>query len=257
LATFGHAIADNLRIKLWHNRGDLKPYYQENGITIYHGDCGDVVPVLQEGMVIVTDQPYGTGWRRGGQSEGVFISQPLEQPEWDKWNLEWLRRLPRYKRIAAFAPIQHRGKLCEVLERPTILYYRKSNVRPLSVDWEPIVVSPAVYPLEIPIKTVYNGDTPHHPCQKPLELMKWVISYVSDKGDTILDPFMGSGTTLIAAKDLGHPAIGIEIEERYCEIAANRLRQGVLDFEGHARSSHSLRTSSPLEVIFQPRSRSE
>jgi DNA modification methylase len=67
-----------------------------------------------------------------------------------------------------------------------------------------------------------------HPAQKPLELMAWCISECPDQPQTILDPFMGSGTTLRAAKDLGRKAIGIEIEERYCEIAAKRMEQEIL-----------------------------
>ena len=70
--------------------------------------------------------------------------------------------------------------------------------------------------------------TSFHPCQKPVALMRWCLSFCDG---TILDPFMGSGTTLRAAKDLGRQAIGIEIEEKYCEIAANRLRQKVLAFQ--------------------------
>ena len=66
-----------------------------------------------------------------------------------------------------------------------------------------------------------------HPTQKPLALMRWCLSFVPD-ATTILDPFMGSGTTLVAAKLEGRRAIGIEISEKYCEIAAERLRQGVL-----------------------------
>jgi hypothetical protein len=73
------------------------------------------------------------------------------------------------------------------------------------------------------------GDS-EHPCPKPIGQMKWLVNRASLDGDIILDPFMGSGTTLRAAKDLGRKAIGIEIEERYCEIAAKRMAQEVFNF---------------------------
>jgi len=70
-----------------------------------------------------------------------------------------------------------------------------------------------------------------HPCPKPEKFMRWLVSKGSLDGELILDPFMGSGTTLVAAKQLGRRAIGIEIEEKYCAIAVDRLRQSVLDFD--------------------------
>jgi len=73
-----------------------------------------------------------------------------------------------------------------------------------------------------------------HPNEKPRDLATDFVEWTTLPGDLVLDPFMGSGTTLVAAKNLGRRAIGIEIEERYCEIAANRLSQGVLDFGGAA-----------------------
>ncbi len=70
-----------------------------------------------------------------------------------------------------------------------------------------------------------------HPTQKPVELITWILTLKWTPIGTILDPFMGSGTTLRAAKDLGRKAIGIEIEENYCAIAVERLKQGVLNFK--------------------------
>jgi site-specific DNA-methyltransferase (adenine-specific) len=81
--------------------------------------------------------------------------------------------------------------------------------------------------------TLQSSDTAErngHPCPKPLSWMKWLVVLASSDKEVICDPFMGSGTTLRAAKDLGCSAIGIEIEERYCEMAAKRLQQEVIEF---------------------------
>ena len=73
-----------------------------------------------------------------------------------------------------------------------------------------------------------NKEFRHHPTQKPIELFKWILENYSEEGQTILDPFLGSGTTLIAAKQLNRNAIGIEISPEYCEIAKQRLSQSIL-----------------------------
>ncbi|HEU4641264.1 MAG TPA: site-specific DNA-methyltransferase [Gemmatimonadaceae bacterium] len=75
-----------------------------------------------------------------------------------------------------------------------------------------------------------RGQQNEHPCPRKLRHVLWLVRWWSEPGETVLDPFAGSGTTLVAAKELGRRAIGIEIEEKYCEIAARRLAQGVLDF---------------------------
>jgi site-specific DNA-methyltransferase (adenine-specific) len=201
----------------------LKPYYEEEGITIYHGDCREILPQLEPVDLVLTDPPYGTGWVRGGGAVGEF-SAKHERPEWDVFSMDWLA-LVKTKRLAIFTPVSRLEETCNAIPRRSVIYYRKTNVRPGGKDREPVVISPAISADDF---TTYNGDCPLHPCQKPIELIAWLIELLSVEGDTLVDPFMGSGTTLRAAKDLGRKAIGIEIEEKYCEIAAKRLGQMVL-----------------------------
>ncbi len=78
------------------------------------------------------------------------------------------------------------------------------------------------------IRSTESSEKNGHPCPKPIGWMLWAVGLASRQGETVLDPFMGSGTTLRAAKDLGRRAIGIEIEEMYCEVAAKRLSQECL-----------------------------
>lgn len=205
----------------------MTPYYEANGITIYHGDCRDVLPQIAEGVSVVTDQPYGTGWVRGGGGVGEFHAQH-EKPIWDVWDTSWISLVPNAQGFAVFGPYSRASDLRAALPLPNrIVWWRKTNPRPNGPSREPICISPAHLPEGLEF-SAYNGDTPLHPTQKPIELMLWVIGFVPNN-TTILDPFMGSGTTLDAAKRLGRSAIGIEINERYCEIAAKRLQQEVME----------------------------
>ena len=208
----------------------MKPYYEADGITIYHGDCREVIPGLPE-HAMVSDPPYGTGWVRGGGSVGVFVAKH-ERPEWDVFSVDWLTLSPLTRHWVVFAPISRAADVLAALPAASRVDWRKTNPRPNGPDRDAIIVAPVALPGGIWFEA-YNGDTPLHPCQKPIDLMAWCVQFVPPHL-TICDPFVGSGSTLIAAKNLGKIAIGIEIEERFCEIAADRLRQGVLDFGGAA-----------------------
>jgi hypothetical protein len=207
-----------------------------DSVTIIHGDCLDVLPTLLPRLVYLTDQPYGTGWVRGGGGVGEFNAKH-ERPEWDVWDLEWIARLNAPKLIAAFCPVGKCEELCNALPSPMVMHYRKSNVRPNGVDREPIVVSPPRQVREFK-KLAYNGDMPLHPCQKPENVMLWLVNELSDEGETISDPFMGSGTTGIACIRTGRKFIGIEKDPVHFATARLRLekelRQGLLPLTHNA-----------------------
>jgi hypothetical protein len=191
----------------------------------------DVLPTLSGGCVYITDQPYGTGWMRGGKKAGEFVARH-EKPAWDVWSLGWLAMLNAPKRVAAFAPVGKCEELCAAMPQPAVLHYRKSNVRPGGADREPIVVSPPPPYVREWKKLAYNGDMPLHPCQKPMPVMCWLVETVSDEGDTVVDHFMGSGTTAIACLRTGRNFIGVERDAVHfataCERIKEELRQGDL-----------------------------
>jgi site-specific DNA-methyltransferase (adenine-specific) len=207
----------------------MKPYYDHAGITIYHGDCRDVLMAI-DFDVVVTDPPYGVGIDYGdGTDDTTDTSGALL--------LDVLRiSVPKAKRVLTTVGLFETEKRLyrEMPPRWRLCWRKGITSRPSPVgftDWEPVFV----YGHDVhrhahdlftaqPEKMGRHG----HPCPKPLAFAAWILARFSDTSDVVVDPFMGSGTTLRAAKDLGRKAIGIEIEEKYCEIAANRLSQEVL-----------------------------
>lgn len=224
----------------------MTPYYDDGTCVIYHGDCRDLIPRLAADLVL-TDPPYGVGVRYGGEFDDFRE---------DYW--EWFAGMVEIMRDAAPVVVfTHRVTALQhllgwqwvgVWHKPLSAGVRVGN-SPVLPHWEPIFMY-GIHSLgtkremfsdvwsQNPIR-VGNGalrgregwarvDTSGHPTPKPPKLYGALVRAFSDEGATVLDPFMGSGTTLREAKDLGRRAIGIEIEERYCEIAAKRLSQEVL-----------------------------
>jgi len=217
----------------------IEPYYQDDHVTLYHGDCLTIDAWLAAD-VLVTDPPYGIAYETGmdhrkgtdrdrvrsvsGDSDTaarsavlsvwgerpamVFGSWKIDRPEGTRALLTWCKGLncgmgdlsmpwkPNTEEIYVFGGgfIGHRGS--------SVLNY------------------------QAPVSQQSWGRL--HPTEKPLDLMVHLIAKCPL--GAIADPFAGSGSTLVAAKRLGRKAIGVELDERYCEIAAKRLAQGVLDF---------------------------
>lgn len=222
----------------------MTPYYEDaaSGITIYHGDCRDVLPGLAtEGIdLVLTDPPYGIGYSSGmtGHHGGTALPGIVGDTD---------TALRDYVLETVFAPAivfgswkTSRPKGCRI-----VLTWEKGDhvgMGDLALPWKPnteeiyilgggFVGHRGSSVLRHPAPVTWNSPAHGraHPHEKPVPLLVALLS--KHPGQRILDPFMGSGTTLRAAKDLGRAAIGIEIDERYCEIAARRLRQSVLGLE--------------------------
>lgn len=197
----------------------MQPYYQDDYCTIYHGRAEEIQPELERIDYVITDPPYGTGHVSGGGRAGEFVAKK-HRASWDVWSIEWL---DINQPTAFFGPWSQRFAMQEVAI--SLLWYEKTNPRPHGPRFEPIAVT---HEAVEGTYACYNGDAIYHPYEKPLLLMRWLVGYLTKPNDVVADYFMGSGTTLRAAKDLGRKAIGIEIEERWCEVAAKRLEQEVL-----------------------------
>lgn len=197
------------------------------GVTLYLGDCREILPTLGRVDAVVTDQPYGTGWVRGGGKNAGDFAASGEKPAWDVWNTDWIG-LANADTIAAFCPSSRLRDLMNAFGGGHLRTYVKSNPRPAlggdAPSLEPIVVYPKVRFGSTQHFVAYNGDNEFHPTQKPLPLMQWLVEGVSAAGETILDPFMGSGSTGVAAVRLGRKFIGIEIEPKYFEAACRRIQ---------------------------------
>jgi DNA modification methylase len=203
----------------------VKPYYERDGIVIYHGDCREILPTLEPVDLVLTDPPYGIGAGRERPHNG-----------WRDYGIaEWDRERPAPDVFAAMravstAQVIWGGNYFADLLPPSMQWLvwdkgqRDFSLADCEFAWSSLNKAARIFDHS---RAAALMDGKEHPTQKPVALMRWCIEFFP-AAVTILDPFMGSGTTLRAAKDLGRKAIGIELEERYCEIAAKRLSQSVL-----------------------------
>lgn len=221
-------------------KGKMTPYYQDEAVTLYCGDCMDVLPALDASQItaVITDPPWGmnldTDTRRfsgGNRKRGAGVSrakvagddtdfdpsQWLDFPIVVLWGMNhFAQRLPVGTSLVWVKKHQHLwgtflsdGEIAWMKggHGVYIAHFEWSNTARMAKEADPFL----------------------HPTQKPVELMQWCFDRAGvERGSLILDPYAGSGSTLVAAKLSGHRAIGIEIDESYCEKIANRLRQGIL-----------------------------
>ena len=227
----------------------MTPYYEQDGITIYHGDCRKVLSVLPPVDHVIADPPYdkwthaGARTSKGGMihSLGIDFSPVGSDVAW--FLLPCLSLAARW--VIVFCALEQLGAYQTTAPSAYIRsgVFRRHSGPQFSGD-RPAQGAEGIAILHRAGRKRWNGGgvaavwecpretkTRLHPTPKPELLMADLVMQFTDAGDTILDPFMGSGTTLVAAKRLGRKAIGIELEEKYCEIAAKRLSQGALNLE--------------------------
>ena len=217
----------------------MNTYYDSGGVKIYNCDCREIVSTLGKFDMLLTDPPYGIGCDSGKPDRDYLFSRKgltrkLERRQYpDSWDVKPSGDLLLTLLAAAKTAIVWGGNFFahELPQSFGWLVWDKVNTMPSFSDCE---LAWTNLPRKSVKRFVCSGNGLMakekfrcHPTQKPVDLMLWCMGFVPD-AETVLDPFMGSGTTLRAAKDLGRKAVGIELEERYCEIAANRLSQEVL-----------------------------
>ena len=214
-------------------------YYQDDHVTLYHGDCLTEHREWLNADVLVTDPPYGIAYKSGGMSNSAHtarasIANDETVTARDSALASWGRRpavvfgswrQPR-PAMTQHRLIWHKGKALPGM-RTSAWYSADEEIYVLGTGF-------AGKPVQNVFRTENRQDGANglvcetgHPTPKPLALMAWLVEKCPP--GIIADPFAGSGATLLAARNLGRKAIGVELEERYCEVIAKRLDQGVLD----------------------------
>ena len=241
----------------------MTPYYERDGITIYHGDAREILPTMDSSSVdlLLADPPYPDlkgGYERGPGGVGTkhIKSISVSGELWES-NLLWIPEAWRVARLGmmvfcTYHSVAEVGLLVPQDARIGLLTWYKRNAAPTGsnvprhtteliwmfrkrpgIKWDTITTTMLDIPninagIMATERLVDRNKRALHPTQKPLALMHTIML---PGADTILDPFMGTGTTLLAAKNLGRRAIGIELDEQHCETAVKRLQQSVLSLE--------------------------
>lgn len=241
----------------------MKPYYQDASVTIYHGDMFDILPTLSGVGAVITDPPYSSGGAfrgdRAMQTSTKYVNSDTaayrpefagdnrDQRSFLAWCALWMNAARRSSIPGAV--------MCSFIDWRQLPVLTDAvqcggwTWRGLATWWKPGIrmvrgsfsssAEYVVYATNGPASSDFDGAVQNvfrcapvpnkeHIAEKPADVMSWVLSVVRPSS-LVLDPFMGSGSTLFAAKGKGHTAIGIDVDERYCEIAARRCSQETLD----------------------------
>lgn len=242
----------------------MTPYYDDGVCSIYHGDCAEIAPQLGRFDLLCTDPPYGIGEARKnhGSRRRVYDKRAGRSPHGAAWQVrreygrtqwdggkEWDDLPPSDELLADLSSrVEWQcifgGNYFTLPPSSCWLVWDKENG---ASDFADAELAWTNYTCAVRLKryqwagflrgglagrAAIEAEPRYHPTQKPLAVMSWAIGLCPERPTSVLDPFMGSGTTLRACKDLGICAVGIEREEKYCEIAARRLGQGVLALGG-------------------------
>ena len=205
------------------------PYYSDDLVTIYHGDCREWMP---EADVLVTDPPYGMAYRHGARKGGVRFGADEQAIIGDEAPFDPDFLLALGMPTVLFGANHFADRLPP--SRGWVVWDKRdgsasNDQSDAELAWTNVLTVARLFSAR------WSGahrtgreqiEGRLHVNQKPVALMAWCLSFMP--AGVVLDPFMGSGSTLKAAKEAGRRAIGIEIEERYCEIAATRCSQEVL-----------------------------
>lgn len=238
------------------------PYYQDDLVTLYHGNCLDVLPVLT-GDAIITDPPYGTTQNKWDSvvpfedlwplydascsgpvvqfSQGLFTAATmLSNPKNFKYKLTWVKSKATNFLNAKKQPLRKHEDICVFYKKqPTYnpqmtqgeAYdkgVRKDALTGSYGDFSPVRVKSSGdrYPVDVLYHaTAESEGKTTHPTQKPVGLLQTLIRTYTNVGDTVIDPFAGTGSTLIAARREGRKVIGVELDQDYCDSIVQRLKQ--------------------------------
>jgi DNA modification methylase len=243
-----------------------EPYYDDgNGIVIYCDDCREILPYLPKVDLVLTDPPYGvslagkrTKWDRSLSNTG-YAANFSDTPEHIGALVQSviLPLIESGARVVLTPGVQRMWDYPKPAHTMALYYPSGAGINAWGFTcWQPILCygnrpnRQGSYPDAF--SSVEAAEPNGHPCPKPIHQWTALLCRVSTDDETILDPFMGSGTTLVAAKQLGRRAIGIEIEEKYCAIAVDRLRQDMLPLVAPQKPQPDAPTLFDMEPTEEP-----